>query len=81
MKEGVRFAFDGDGGDEDDMVLGSRFPFLLILSKYSNWEKKNKYGLEELKQFIAARGGELRLLGEHTEFQELSPHRKEDELR
>lgn len=52
MKEGVRFAFHGDDGVEDEMVLGSRFPFLLILSKYSNWAKKNKYGLEDLKQFV-----------------------------
>jgi len=74
MKEGVRFAFDGDGGGEDDMVLGSRFPFLLILSKYSNWAKKNKYGLEDLKQFILDKEDALK---SHPEFNEVH----EDDLK
>jgi hypothetical protein len=34
MREGVRFSFDGNGGQDDDLVVGSRLPFLLILSKY-----------------------------------------------
>ena len=35
MKEGIRFSFDGAGSQEDDdLVVGSRLAFLLILSKY-----------------------------------------------
>lgn len=74
MREGVRFAFDGEGGGEDDMVLGSRFPFLLILSKYSNWAKKNKGGLEDLKQFILEKEDALKA---HPEFNEVH----EDDLK
>ena len=74
MKEGVRFAFDGDDGVEDEMVLGSRFPFLLILSRYSNWAKKNKYGLEDLKQFILEKE---EVLKSHPEFNDVH----EDDLK
>ncbi|CAJ1942584.1 unnamed protein product [Cylindrotheca closterium] len=74
MKEGVRFAFDGDDGVEDEMVLGSRFPFLMVLSKYSNWAKKNKYGLEDLKQFILEKE---EVLKSHPEFNDVH----EDDLK
>lgn len=33
MEEGVRFAFEGNGKEDDDLILGSRLPFLLVLSK------------------------------------------------
>ena len=33
VQEGVRFAFHGDKVGEDELVLGSRLPFLLIMSK------------------------------------------------
>jgi hypothetical protein len=53
MQEGVRFAFEGTTRDvEDDLVLGSRLPFLTILSKYSMWIKKNKEQMDVLKAFI-----------------------------
>jgi hypothetical protein len=33
MEEGVRFAFEGNGKEDDDLILGSRLPFLLVLRK------------------------------------------------
>lgn len=69
VQEGVRFAFEGNRNDkEDDLVLGSRLPFLLVLSKYSNWIKKNKSQLEVLKDFIYEKESTLRT---HPEFDEV----------
>lgn len=37
---------------EDTLVLGSRLSFLLLLSKYSNWVKKNKQSKSQLQTYI-----------------------------
>jgi hypothetical protein len=33
IQEGVRFAFQGNHGVEDNLILGSRLPFLTVLSR------------------------------------------------
>jgi cohesin complex subunit SA-1/2 len=68
VQEGVRFAFYGDKAGDDDLVLGSRLPFLLILSKYANWIKKNKAQVKAMKENIDAKEEELRF---HPEFDEV----------
>jgi hypothetical protein len=68
MLEGVRFAFEGNPNEEDDLVLGSRLPFLLVLSKYSSWIKKNKGQLEILKDGLLANEAAL---GSHPEFDQV----------
>lgn len=74
LQEGIRFAFEGDAKGEDDLVLGSRLPFLMLLMKYSTWVKKNKSHLEVLKGVIFAKESALR---EHPEFDEVH----EDDMR
>ena len=69
-QEGVRFAFEGNSQEEDDLVLGSRLPFLLLLSKYSIWIKKNKGQLETLKDFLLTKEAALHA---HPEFDEVHP--------
>lgn len=68
VQEGVRFAFEGNRKEDDDLVLGSRLPFLLVLSKYSSWIKKNKAQLETLKDFLFEKESALRT---HPEFDEV----------
>jgi hypothetical protein len=68
MKEGARFAFEGNSAEEDDLVLGSRLPFLLVLTKYSTWIKKNKLQLEELKTHLLQKETVLRT---HPDFDEV----------
>jgi hypothetical protein len=74
MKEGVRYAFDGNDKEEDDLVVGSRLPFLNLLAKYSIWVKKEKAQLEQLTDYILQKESELH---QHPEFDEVH----EDDLR
>ena len=64
MQEGVRFAFEVS----EDLVLGSRLPFLTILSKYSPWIKKDKEQLAVLEQTIIEREDALY---DHEEFEDV----------
>lgn len=53
VREGVRFSFSNiDANGEDTLVLGSRLSFLLLLSKYSNWVKKNKKSKAQIQPYI-----------------------------
>lgn len=74
MKEGVRYAFDGNEKEEDDLVLGSRLPFLNLLAKYSIWVKKEKSQLEQLTDYLLHKESELH---HHPEYDEVH----EDDLR
>jgi hypothetical protein len=74
MQEGIRFAFEGDPSLEDDLVLGSRLPFLLVLGKYSSWIKRNKNHRELLADILFSKEATLRA---HPEFDEVH----EDDLR
>lgn len=74
MQEGIRFAFEGDASLEDDLVLGSRLPFLLVLGKYSSWIKRNKNHRELLADILFSKEATLRA---HPEFDEVH----EDDLR
>merc|ERR1712086_543102 len=52
IREGVRFSFSNlDSSGEDTMVLGSRLSFLLLLSKYANWAKKNRKHKTEIQEY------------------------------
>ena len=68
MQEGIRFAFEGDVSRQDDLVLGSRLPFLLILLKYSSWIKKNRNHREHLATVLFDKEAALRA---HAEFDEV----------
>jgi len=68
MQEGIRFAFEGDVSGQDDLVLGSRLPFLLILLKYGSWIKKNKVYRENLATLLFDKETALRV---HPEFDEV----------
>jgi hypothetical protein len=74
MKEGIRYAFDGNEKQEDDLVIGSRLPFLNILAKYSIWVKKEKPPLEQLTDYLLQKESELH---HHPEYDEVH----EDDLR
>jgi cohesin complex subunit SA-1/2 len=68
LQEGVRFAFHGDKGEEDELVLGSRLPFLLILCKYSTWIKKDKQQIAIMRENLNDNEEELRA---HPEFNDV----------
>ena len=68
MQEGIRFAFEGDVSRQDDLVLGSRLPFLLILLKYSSWIKRNRNYREHLATVLFDKEAALRA---HAEFDEV----------
>lgn len=74
MHEGIRFAFEGDVNGDDDLVLGSRLPFLDILSKYSNWFKRDNEKRNILAHALFAKEAAMR---SHPEFDEVH----EDDLR
>lgn len=74
MQEGIRFSFEGDANVEDDLLLGTRLPFLTILSKYSTWIRKNKAYCEVLGRLLYAKESALR---SHPDFDEVH----EDDLR
>lgn len=66
IQEGIRFSFSNlDNNGEDTLVLGSRLSFLLLLSKYSNWAKKNKQNKAEIQEYIDGLEVEMR---NHEEF-------------
>mmetsp|Transcript_4445 Transcript_4445/g.12822 ORF Transcript_4445/g.12822 Transcript_4445/m.12822 type:complete len:1392 (+) Transcript_4445:134-4309(+) len=68
MQEGIRFAFEGDTSGVDDLVLGSRLPFLLLLTKYSNWIKKEKGHRRTLAAVLLEKEASLRA---HPDFVEV----------
>jgi hypothetical protein len=68
LQEGIRFAFEGDLSRQDDLVLGSRLPFLLILLKYASWIKTNKNHRELLATVLFDKEAALRV---HPEFDEV----------
>ncbi len=74
MQEGIRFAFEGDSNVEDDLLLGTRLPFLLVLSKYASWIKKNKIHREHICDYLFTKEAALR---SHPDFDEVH----EDDLR
>lgn len=74
MQEGIRFSFEGDANVDDDLLLGTRLPFLTILSKYSTWIRKNKSYCEVLGHLLFAKESALR---SHPDFDEVH----EDDLR
>jgi hypothetical protein len=61
VREGVRFSFSTkEPGDEEDLPLGSRLSFLLILSKYLNWIRRDREHLDILRQDLDRKESELR---------------------
>jgi len=70
VREGIRFSFDGaeSNQQDDDLVVGSRLAFLLILSKYSIWIKKEKSHMEQVSDFLIEKETKLR---RHPEFEEV----------
>lgn len=62
MREGIRYAFDGIEGNQqdDDLMVGSRLAFLSILSKYSVWVKKERGHLDQLSDYLIEKESELR---------------------
>mmetsp|Transcript_25711 Transcript_25711/g.60278 ORF Transcript_25711/g.60278 Transcript_25711/m.60278 type:complete len:1061 (-) Transcript_25711:319-3501(-) len=76
VREGIRYSFDGADSNklDDDLVVGSRLAFLLILSKYSIWIKKDKSHMSLLSDFLIEKESELH---RHPEFEEVH----EDDLK
>jgi hypothetical protein len=70
LQEGVRFAFHGDKGEEDELVLGSRLPFLLILCKYSTWIKKDKQQIATMRENLNVNEEEMRRSSEYDDVHE-----------
>lgn len=68
MQEGIRFAFEGDVNGDDDLVLGSRLPFLDVLSRYSTWFKRDKAKRDTLADVLFQKESALRA---HAEFEEV----------
>ena len=60
IREGVRFAFSSNTPDgEEDFLPGGRLLFLRLISKYTNWIKKNAPFRRKLIEDIQAREAEL----------------------
>ena len=69
IREGIRFSFSNlDANGDDSLVLGSRLSFLLILSKYATWIKKNKMHKSKIQEYVDGMESELR---SHEEFEEV----------
>jgi cohesin complex subunit SA-1/2 len=69
IREGIRFSFSNlDENNEDTLVLGSRLSFLLLLSKYANWAKKDKKHKAEISEYVDSLESEMR---NHQEFEEV----------
>merc|ERR1712086_934981 len=69
IREGVRFSFSNlDSSGEDTMVLGSRLSFLLLLSKYANWAKKNRKHKTEIQEYVDGLETEMR---NHEEYDDV----------
>lgn len=61
VREGVRFAFSiDDPRSDEDLPLGCRLAFLLILSKYLSWIRKDKQLKENLAKYLNEHEAELR---------------------
>lgn len=71
MLEGIRFSFEGDANGEDDLVLGSRLPFLSMLSKYGSWFKQDEEKRDLLADFLFEKETALRAHDEFNEVDEL----------
>jgi len=69
IREGVRFSFSNlDNNGEDTLVLGSRLSFLLLLSKYASWAKKDRKHKAEIQEYVDELEAEMR---GHEEFEEV----------
>ena len=69
VREGIRFSFSNlDSNGDDTLVLGSRLSFLLLLSKYSSWVKKNKQSKAKIQEYIDELEIEMR---NHKEFEDV----------
>ncbi len=69
IREGIRFSFSNlDANGDDSLVLGSRLSFLLILSKYATWIKKDKKHKSKIQEYVDGMECKLR---SHEEFQEV----------
>lgn len=69
IREGIRFSFSNlDEKGEDSLVLGSRLSFLLLLSKYATWVKKDKKHKSKIQEYVDGLESELR---SHEEFEEV----------
>eukprot|EP00569_Conticribra_weissflogii_P004744 CAMPEP_0171342406 /NCGR_PEP_ID=MMETSP0878-20121228/14224_1 /TAXON_ID=67004 /ORGANISM="Thalassiosira weissflogii, Strain CCMP1336" /LENGTH=1813 /DNA_ID=CAMNT_0011845061 /DNA_START=84 /DNA_END=5525 /DNA_ORIENTATION=- len=66
IREGIRFSFSNlDNNGEDTLVLGSRLNFLLFMSKYAGWIKRNKKSKDTIQECIDELETNLR---NHEEF-------------
>lgn len=69
IREGIRFSFSNlDAHGDDSLVLGSRLSFLLLLSKYATWVKKDKKHKSKIQEYVDGLETELR---SHEEFEEV----------
>ena len=69
IREGIRFSFSNlDVNGEDTLVLGSRLSFLLLLSKYASWIKKNKQSKADIQKYIDELEVDMR---NHEEFDDV----------
>ena len=69
IKEGIRFSFSNlDDQGEDSLVLGSRLSFLLLLSKYASWAKKDKEHKAAIQEYVDELESDMR---NHEEFEEV----------
>jgi len=69
VREGVRFSFSNlDSNGEDSLVLGSRLSFLLLLSKYASWAKKDRKHKAEIQEYVDGLEMEMR---DHEEYEEV----------
>jgi cohesin complex subunit SA-1/2 len=69
IREGIRFSFSNlDENGEDSLVLGSRLSFLLLLSKYASWAKKDKKHKSDISDYVDGLESDMR---NHSEFDEV----------
>lgn len=69
IREGIRFSFSNlDDNGEDTLVLGSRLSFLLLLSKYASWAKKDRKHKAEIQEYVDGLEAEMM---NHAEFEEV----------
>ena len=70
VQEGIRYAFEGNQRQDDDLVLGSRLPFLRLLSRYSTNFKQDKGRLKIIRETLDSKIKDLRLNEEFDEVHE-----------
>jgi len=69
VREGIRFSFSNlDSNGEDTLILGSRLSFLLLLSKYANWVKKDRKHKAEIQEYLDDLEAKMR---NHEEFEDV----------